>query len=119
MVSLELLDDDKVVSAFLTSVVENQEFTYADILVGDIKHFHLFSERIRDVERYVFEAILIDGSSLGLASDRLRDDTSFIERCINAAPKCIAYASDRLRSCKPLVLTAFKASKPGHRFRSG
>lgn len=110
MVPLELLDDNEVATAFLASVNEKNDVGYSDFLVGSIKHFQLLSERIRDNEHFVFEAILLKESCLGFASDRLRDNTSFLERCISAVPKCIPYASERLRSCKRLVLSAFQAS---------
>lgn len=110
MVPLELLDDEAVAKAFLMSVSETHEIAYHHFLKTSATEFGLFSERIRDTEHFVFEALLLNERTFGFASDRLRDDTAFLQRSINAAPKCLKYASERARGNKFLVLSAFNSS---------
>lgn len=66
------------------------------------------SERLRDDEDIVFEAIKQDGYAIQYASERLKNDRETVLKVIKKDGYLLRYASTELRNNKGIVLEAVK-----------
>ena len=103
--SARLRDDRNLVLALLTSRRKRDEESSFRLYLWE-PTLAAVSERLRDDDEVVQNAIALVPTDLQYASDRLRDDLLIVQAAVKGSGRALQYASDRLRNDFSIVQAA-------------